>query len=94
MTASRGVVRHDKFAPSVSRLAKRIPRIREIVEGAIWSITRDPENTGVKNPLVGVWQATVIAGDDRDAPRVMIYYVFNRRYVKFLTATLDTSRSN
>lgn len=68
--------------------------MREIIDGAIWSITRNPEKEGVKNPLIGVWQATLVAGDRHDAPRVIIFYVFNRRYVKFLTVMLDTSRLN
>ena len=94
MKASRGIIRHEQFAASVSRLAKKIPRIREMVEGAIWSIARDPAREGVKNPVIGVWQATIIAGGDSDSPRVLLFYTFNRRLVKFLTAILDASQSN
>lgn len=65
-----------------------------MIEGAVWSIARDPEREGVKNQAVGVWQATIIAGGDTDSPRVLLFYTFNRRLVKFLTAMLDESRSN
>lgn len=65
-----------------------------MIEGAVWSIARDPEREGVKNQAVGVGQATIIAGGDTDSPRVLLFYTFNRRLVKFLTAMLDESRSN
>jgi hypothetical protein len=93
MTASRGVTRHEKFPQSVARLSRKIPRIAEIVEGAIWAIARNPE-FGVKNAIVGVWQATLHVSDDHDSPRVLLFYVFNRRHVRFLTVTLDASASN
>jgi len=90
----RGVTRHEKFAASVARLVKKIPRINEMVEAAIWSIARDPEGDGVRNALVGVWQATIITGDSPHSPRVILFYTFSRRLVHFLTVKLDTSKSN
>lgn len=94
MKMVRGVARHERFTQSVSQLATQIPRIHDIVEGAIWSIARDPQREGVKNPVVGVWQATVVVGPNHDSPRLLIFYVFNRRLVRFLTVTLDASRQN
>lgn len=94
MKTTRGVLRHKKFAHSVARLAKVIPRVDEMIEGAIWSISRDPEREGVRNPTVGVWQATIIAGGNPDSPRVLIFYAFNRRLVRFLTVALDTTPLN
>ncbi|MGH7135039.1 MAG: hypothetical protein ACREHD_04820 [Pirellulales bacterium] len=87
-------MRHENFSSSVAKLAKKIPRIHDIIEGAIWSISRNPDGEGVKNPVVGVWQATVITGSDENSPRVLIFYVFNRRLVKFLTVTPDTAALN
>ena len=48
-----GVVRHKKFDECIASLSAVIPRLAEAIEGAIYSISRQPEKDGVQTRLPG-----------------------------------------
>ncbi|MEX2139769.1 MAG: hypothetical protein WD894_10945 [Pirellulales bacterium] len=82
-TIDRGVLRHPQFEIRVAELEVDYPRAREVIEGAIWSIARFPDQDGIRLSKYDVWQAHLLGGDL--LPPVHIYYTFNRRFVSLLT---------
>lgn len=76
---TRSAIRHPKFAAQIIELERRYPRLREIVDGAIWEISKDPEGCGVYIPEIDVWQARL------DPPPILLFYSIQRRFVYMLT---------
>jgi hypothetical protein len=87
----RRAKRHKKFDLCVERLHGMFPDLRavELVKGAIWSITRTPEQDGVEIADIGIWQARLIPSSP-PPPELLLFYSFNDTLVHFLTITIPS----
>lgn len=79
---ARGILRHPKFDDAVARLQAKCPRITDVVDGALWSIGRNPETDGVWISELEVWQARLIYPPD---VALLLYYTIKPRFVHALT---------
>jgi hypothetical protein len=84
----RGALRHPQFDKAVEKLSAKFPGIKEVIDGAIWSLCREPED-GKFIQRLGVWQARLIPPE---APPILLFYAVNKRFLTMLTAVL-ASRS-
>lgn len=60
--ANRGVLRHSRFDAAVEEIAEHVPRIKDAIDGAAWALAKHPDEFGVKNPELDVWQARLSVG--------------------------------
>ncbi len=79
LISSRGTVRHEKFSAELEKLVRKFPEVRQVIDGAIWEIERDPRGLGILVPELDVWQARLTD------PPILLFYCFNRRFVTMLT---------
>ena len=84
---TRNSVRHRQFIEQVDMLAIRFSRVHEVIDGAVWEISKDPETNGVYVAELDVWAAKLDM-----PPQVILVYSFNRRFVHLMTIVL-ASRS-
>jgi hypothetical protein len=78
MNGIRGALRHPNFDDRVNELSAEFPRAREVVDGAIWELERDP-SLGQWIPELDVWQLRLFR------PPFLLMYSFSPRFVFFLT---------
>lgn len=81
----RGVVRDKRYSDALATILKGHPRAEEVINGAEWSIARDPERDGVR---IGdnVWQSRLAKSPAM--PAALLYYSFTPRILFMLDLRL------
>lgn len=75
---ARSAVRHPKFSATIDKLELRHDRIREVIDGAIWEISKDPEGLGRRIEELDMWQVRL------EYPQLLLTYSINRRFIFML----------
>jgi hypothetical protein len=76
---TRSAVRLDQFNQQTDKLARVYARASEIIDGAVWEISKNPEGLGTYDSEIDVWVARL------EFPKVLLLYSINRRYICMLT---------
>lgn len=78
---SRGVWRHPRFDEKLDELSETYPRLREAVEGLLWTLAREPDS-GVYVAQLGVYRARFSVPPD--GTHFFCFYSVNQRLLHAL----------
>ena len=81
----RKIIKKPQYEEAVEQILKKFGISIDMFTGAEWSLCRTPEQDGVFNQEIGVWQATIVSVEKTDFPPHRILYAFDDRELRLLT---------